>query len=989
MHISLDSALGQQRRLNQVGESITQIAPDPAAAYSLRSLTGSDPKVVRVRRGSDNHEQDFTASDVSSGALQDFVNAQVTAPLDIQALSATGRDGDFLIAKAAYSLRSLGTRQATLAATGDTVARADGKFVAQVRRNVDGNLKSFTATEVTDGTLLSFVNESFTSSLPLDVQGSAAAAYSLRNLSSSYSGNVVEVRRPSDDALKSFTAAEITDGTLLSFVTEEVTLVDATDFSSSLPSPLSTFNNGTLTQSFGQSIGGSDNTYLLERNSESTTGVLIRHLGTPNIFAGDTVTLTVEVFLPTSNTSTGIAFLISNLSSGNVHNIQITKGSWQTVTITGTMNSNGAANNFRVGTWIDASGNTVGAVGEKVYIRKYELKVKSSDGFVKTWYDQSGNSNNAVQATAADQPKIVSAGSLNADGGLLFDSSEFDLGSSVSLGSAHSIFAVAKTSTVRSATFPNLLTNPTNGRGVGLYADAITDKAVASSNDDNSFNFSSNTNRKIMSVTSDATNVNGFENGTASSDNTRSHSLTNNSFIEIGGGSNFAGTIEEIIVYLSDQSDNRRAIEESIASNYSITLSSSRDGFVKTWYDQSVTTQAGDTATGNHATQATAASQPKIVSAGSLLTAGVTFDGSDDHFDFTEISNTAAFSLFIASNITNNGGMVFGDNGGNGNYVRYEANDVVCKIAGSEYDFGDSRDTSLDIINLNRDGSNSLSANRNAAAIGSPQTATGTFDINLIGVRNNDVNPITGAIKELIIYSTDQTDNRTAIEANIGEAYSIDLPSGVDPGFDQVDGFVETWYDQSGNSNDVTQSTASKQPKIVNAGSLVTVNSRACINFDGTDDFLNKATYTQGALSQPNTAFTVAKLDAYTNTNRKIFDGDESTARNMLFLQDTGGGRFAYFAGNVRNTGEAGDADQHLFSAFYSASSSILRIDGTQKDTGNAGSNSMNGIVIAANHNTAYNFWDGDIQELIIYNSNETSNFTALETNINSHYSIF
>ena len=159
MHISLDSALGQQRRLNSVGESITQIAPDPAAAYSLRSLTGADPKVVRVRRASDNHEQDFTASDVSSGALVDFVNAQVIAPLDIQALSATGRDGDFLIAKAAYSLRSLGTRQATLAATGDTVARANGKFVCQVRRTSDDALKSFTATEITDGTLLSFVNE--------------------------------------------------------------------------------------------------------------------------------------------------------------------------------------------------------------------------------------------------------------------------------------------------------------------------------------------------------------------------------------------------------------------------------------------------------------------------------------------------------------------------------------------------------------------------------------------------------------------------------------------------------------------------------------------------------------------------------------------------------------------------------------------------------------------------------------------------------------
>ena len=92
MHISLDSELGRQRRLNQVGETISSIAA-PTAAYSLRSLTGGDPKVVRVRRESDNHEQDFTASEVSSGALTSFVNAQVVAPLDIQALSATGRDG--------------------------------------------------------------------------------------------------------------------------------------------------------------------------------------------------------------------------------------------------------------------------------------------------------------------------------------------------------------------------------------------------------------------------------------------------------------------------------------------------------------------------------------------------------------------------------------------------------------------------------------------------------------------------------------------------------------------------------------------------------------------------------------------------------------------------------------------------------------------------------------------------------------------------------
>ena len=55
-------------------------------------------------------------------------------------------------------------------------------------------------------------------------------------------------------------------------------------------------------------------------------------------------------------------------------------------------------------------------------------------------------------------------------------------------------------------------------------------------------------------------------------------------------------------------------------------------------------------------------------------------------------------------------------------------------------------------------------------------------------------------------------------------------------------GFVTTWYDQSGNSRNATQSTAASQPKIVNAGNIVSVNSKPALSFDGVDDKLTNTT---------------------------------------------------------------------------------------------------------------------------------------------------
>lgn len=52
-------------------------------------------------------------------------------------------------------------------------------------------------------------------------------------------------------------------------------------------------------------------------------------------------------------------------------------------------------------------------------------------------------------------------------------------------------------------------------------------------------------------------------------------------------------------------------------------------------------------------------------------------------------------------------------------------------------------------------------------------------------------------------------------------------------------GFVAIWYDQSGNQNNLTQVTQIYQPKIINAGSLITSNGKPFVGFYGTPSSMN------------------------------------------------------------------------------------------------------------------------------------------------------
>ncbi|MDB2357983.1 hypothetical protein N9V86_02565 [Opitutales bacterium] len=732
MHISLDSALGRQRRLNSVGESVFQIAPNAAAGYSLRSLTGGDPAVVRVRRASDNSEKDFNSSGVSSGELVNWVNAQIVPPLDVREL-------------------------------------------------VDGERT---------GALIP-----------------AAAAYSLRNLSTSYTGNVVDVRRSSDDAEDSFTAAEVADGTLTDWVNTDPAPYNS-DFSAGVDGFTAT--RSVVTGDI-DGIGGVDDTLRFIPNVGSNATSFTRKNG---VFTGEQKsTISFDYYFPSTNSAfTGFAVLDGTSGGSAVLGAErsATTDAWTTVTFT---DVEPTQNNLQI--FAADADQTVSPNGtDLIYFKNFTITQTTDDGFVSTWYDQSGNANDAVQATATSQPKIVDAGVL-VTGGIDFDGVDDYLDAS---GVAASL----------------------SGTDKPLSSFAVVSSDVAA------------TTQFVLSC------------GRASTSTPIKNTLFHS-------GNNLGFQVR----------DNANALKSNLVSSP---------------YSPSTT--------------------------------------------------------YLVSNTSD--GLI----------LDFAKNGLVT-----------SNDFDVDVDAL-------------------------TIDTVKIGARaNSSSGPLNGRVQEIIIYNSDQSANRTAFEANIGETYGIDLPSGVDTGYDQVDGFVETWYDQSGNGNDATQSVAASQPKIVDAGVFL-----GEVDFDGANDYLqttnsdlcNVAELSVFSVLKPHIASSQVvafscgsvvagssayggwklNLNGYVNQTQfqtqAIGDGIASAVGNSIGGNDTLVSYIADFPdSSAFANGQAGSSSSSTVSPNNSSISRRRFRIGCQFTYQASG------------------FYTKPIKEIILYTSDQSANRAAIETNINNQYDIY
>jgi len=199
---------------------------------------------------------------------------------------------------------------------------------------------------------------------------------------------------------------------------------------------------------------------------------------------------------------------------------------------------------------------------------------------------------------------------------------------------------------------------------------------------------------------------------------------------------------------------------------------SATNGFVTTWYDQSVNIR--------HATATTADTQPRIVTNGAIIyqsnNPAITFDGTDDWLSFTTISLTSFNYQAIVGSRNAAALRIIGISGTTNGYslTLWQDNKYYFQARSTGYLVSNSTDTSTGRMLLSGlfDGT-SMSMYKNSNLIASNFVSLSlTMTANQIG-RYSTAFYTNGNLQETLIWPTDQSLNRSAIESNINSFYQI------------------------------------------------------------------------------------------------------------------------------------------------------------------------------------------------------------------------
>ena len=247
-----------------------------------------------------------------------------------------------------------------------------------------------------------------------------------------------------------------------------------------------------------------------------------------------------------------------------------------------------------------------------------------------------------------------------------------------------------------------------------------------------------------------------------------------------------------------------------------------------------------------------------------------------------------------------------------------------------------------------------------------------------VGAQPTGTRDFTGNISEIIFYSSDQTSNRNLIEGNIDKYF-----------YHYADqGYIRTWYDQSGNLNHAEQSSQSLQARLN--------KFRKAIEFNGEVNYLSIASNSnfdsdiQSSFvvseSQKASGDAVAWRSSYgsgAGASSSRLTGLFISATNFAFHSRDGGGGY-------RGATSPRDTERHLFNGFWQADDTVnLYIDNAGVITTAGASASPSGHIhtrIGVNSIALDSYWDGFIEEVILYMNDQSSNRNTINGNINKYY---
>ena len=232
--------------------------------------------------------------------------------------------------------------------------------------------------------------------------------------------------------------------------------------------------------------------------------------------------------------------------------------------------------------------------------------------------------------------------------------------------------------------------------------------------------------------------------------------------------------------------------------------------------------------------------------------------------------------------------------------------------------------------------------------------------------------------------SSDNTEQDIAFDAS-GNLDTTSLLAFVGSG----NGFVTTWYDQSGFNNHITQTTAGNQPQIVSSGVVKLLNNKPSIYFDGSSTYFNSSTQT--VLSTGGGGYSIfgtAKPSGTSGPKCLFYIGSASGNNGVGFNLSNTQPRHYWFA-NDYDTSQTFSDTNAIYAVSYDGSKRYTAINNVTQSQNATGKNTISPILMVGKLQGYGQTFIGLQSELIIYNSYKDTSITSIYGSMNSYYSIY